>query len=191
MGELQSRVRPGLTLSVLQALESGTPYSASNQNASSLNGVDARPYLANPGYVNPPDGANTQYYFTARDAFHLEGQKRTDFAAGYDYALAVGGNRRLGLFFQAQVINLFNQFQLCGCGGGGAFPLGGNIDGRNIETGIRTNVSTPATYQPFNPFTTTPVEGVHWATAPGFGLALNRFAYTTPRTFRMTFGVKF
>ena len=24
-----------------------------------------------------------------------------------------------------------------------------------------------------------------------FGLALNRFAYTTPRTFRMTFGVRF
>ena len=45
--------------------------------------------------------------------------------------------------------------------------------------------------QTFNPFTTTPVEGVNWATGPNFGKALNRFAYTTPRTFRITFGVRF
>jgi hypothetical protein len=37
----------------------------------------------------------------------------------------------------------------------------------------------------------TPVEGVHWAKSPTFGLALNRFAYTTPRTFRLTFGMRF
>jgi hypothetical protein len=52
-------------------------------------------------------------------------------------------------------------------------------------------VSTPARFQPFNPFTTTPVEGVHWAKGPNFGKALNRFAYTTPRTFLTTFGVRF
>ena len=52
-------------------------------------------------------------------------------------------------------------------------------------------MSHPALYQPFNPFTTTPVEGAHWAKSPTFGRALTRFAYTTPRTFRMTFGVRF
>ncbi len=51
----------GLTLSLLQALESGVPYSAANQNSATLNGVDARPYISNPGYVTPPDGAGTQY----------------------------------------------------------------------------------------------------------------------------------
>ena len=51
----------GLTLSVLQALESGVPYSASNQHGAFVNGVDARPFVVNPGYVNPPDGANNQY----------------------------------------------------------------------------------------------------------------------------------
>jgi hypothetical protein len=181
----------GLTLSVLQALESGVPYSASNQNAAFVNGVDPRPYVTNPGYLNLPDGATTQYYFTDRDAFHLEGQKRTDFAAMYDYGVGVGGGRSLNLFVQAQVINLFNQFQLCGCGGNAAFALGGNVQNQTVDTAVRTNVTHPALYQAFNPFTTSPVEGTHWAKSPTFGLALNRFAYTTPRTFRLTFGVRF
>jgi outer membrane receptor for ferrienterochelin and colicin len=182
---------PGLTFSFLQALESGVPYSASNQNSATVNGVDPRPSVANPGYVTPPDGAGTQYFFTARDAFRMEGQKRTDFAAMYNRDLGVGGGRSVNLFIQGQVINLFNQFQLCGCGGSAAFTLGGNVQNQTIDTAIRTNVSHPTLYQPFNPFTTTPVEGTHWAKNPTFGKALNRFAYTTPRTFRLTFGLRF
>jgi hypothetical protein len=46
-------------------------------------------------------------------------------------------------------------------------------------------------YQTFNPFTTTPVRGVNWDYGPNFGKAINRFAYTTPRTLRITFGVRF
>ena len=180
-----------LTLSVLQALESGIPYSASNQNSASLNGVDPRPWVANPGYVTPPAGAQTRYFYTARDAFRLEGQKRTDFAATYNYGLQFGGGRPVDLFVQAQVVNLFNQFQLCGCGGSPTFSKGGNLQNQTVDTGIRTNVSHPALYQAFNPFTTTPVEGVHWAKSPTFGRALNRFAYTTPRTFSVNFGVRF
>jgi hypothetical protein len=181
----------GLTLSVLQALESGVPYSAANQNGALVNGIDARPYVTNPGYVTPPDGANNQYFFADRDAFRMEGQKRTDFAAMYTYGVPTGGGRRVDLYIQGQLINLFNQFQLCGCGGSAAFALGGNVQNQNIDTAVRTNVTHPALYQSFNPFTTTPVEGVHWAKSPTFGLALNRFAYTTPRTFRLTFGVRF
>ena len=181
----------GLTLSVLQALESGVPYSASNQNGSFVNGVDPRPWVTNPGYLNAPDGANTQYFFTARDAFRLEGQKRTDFAAMYNYGLSAGGSSKVNLFIQAQLINVFNQFQLCGCGGSAAFALGGNVQNQTVDTAVRTNVTNPTLYQAFNPFTTTPVEGVNWAKSPTFGKALNRFAYTTPRTFRLTFGVRF
>ncbi len=181
----------GLTLSVLQALENGVPYSASNQNSATVNGIDPRSFVANPGYVNPPDGAATQYFYTARDAFRLEGQKRTDFAAMYTYKQPVGGGRTIDAFLQAQVINLFDQFQLCGCGGNANFTLGGNVQNQTVDTAIRTSVSHPALYQPFDPFTTTPVEGVHWAQSPTFGKALNRFAYTTPRTLRLTFGVRF
>lgn len=192
-GRVWATVSPwgsGLMLSVLQSLESGIPYSASNQNGT-FNGVDARPYVTNPGYLSPPNGQQLQYFYTDRDAFRTEGQTRTDFAAMYTHRVGAGRGRRLDLFLQAQLINLFNQFQLCGCGGSAAFPLGGNLQNQTIDTGIRTNVSTSATYQAFNPFTTTPVEGVNWAKSPTFGKALNRFAYTTPRTFRMTFGVRF
>jgi hypothetical protein len=183
----------GLTLSALQAVESGVPYSASNQNAVPVNGVDPRPYVVlpagHPGYVTPPDGATNQYYFTERDAFRTEGQRRTDFAANYRFDVNVGG-RTIGLFVQAQVLNVFNQFQLCGCGAT-VFNNGGNVQNQFLNTNVRNNVTHPALYSPFNPFTTDPQEGVHWAKDPAFGKALNRFAYTTPRMFRIGFGVRF
>ena len=73
---------PGLTLSVLQALESGVPYGAVNTN-----GVDPRPYVTNPNnaYLTPPASTATTYFFGPRDEFHTEGQIRTDFAANYVY----------------------------------------------------------------------------------------------------------
>ena len=71
---------PGLTLSVLQALESGVPYGAANTN-----GVDPRPYVTNPNdaYLTPPSSTATTYFFGPRDEFHTEGQIRTDFATNY------------------------------------------------------------------------------------------------------------
>jgi hypothetical protein len=201
----------GLTVSFLETLESGTPFGANNitNSAAAANGVDPSPYVTNPGYITPPTGAIINYYFTAncanvpsrladvgitcdggqRDAFRLAGQKRTDLALNYTRPVAVG-RHSLSLFFQAQIINLFNQFQFCGCGGT-VFVNGGNVQQTRINQTIRTNVSNPATYATFNPFTTTPVQGVNWDYAPTFGTALNRFAYTTPRQFRATFGVRF
>lgn len=174
----------GLTLSLLQTLESGVPYSGSTGS-----GVDPRPYVTNPGYVTPPSGTQTTYFFTPRDAFRTEGQKRTDFAANYDYGLNVG-NRRIAVFIQTQVINLFNQFQRCGCGAS-VFVNGGHSQLRFIDQTVLTAVTTAARFRPFNPFTETPVQGVHWDHGPNFGKALSRFAYTTPRMFRVTFGVRF
>jgi outer membrane receptor for ferrienterochelin and colicin len=177
----------GLSLGLTQALESGAPYSASNQNGT-FNGVNPQPYVTNPGYRTPPDGAATQYYYTARDAFRLEGQKRTDLAVNYLHR--VPGAGRLQLVGQLQVINLFNQFQLCACGGS-VFVNGGTVANGNIDTTVRTAVNAAATYQRFNPFTTTPVQGVNWDYGTNFGKALNRFAYTTPRQVRMSFGLRF
>jgi len=146
-------------------------------------------YVTNPGYLNPPNAAGTQYYYTARDAFRTEGQRRTDFAANYTYGIKKGV-RSIDLFVQAQVINLFNEFQLCGCGAR-VFLNGGNVQNQFIDSSVRTNVTNPTLYLPFNPFTQTPVEGVNWAKGPVFGKAVNRFAYTTPRMFRISFGVRF
>jgi Carboxypeptidase regulatory-like domain/TonB dependent receptor/TonB-dependent Receptor Plug Domain len=181
---------PGLTVSVLQALESGVPYGATNAN-----GVDVRPFVTNPNnvYLTPPGSTATSYFFTARDEFHTEGQRRTDLAL--NYTRQVPGAGRAQLFAQVQVLNLFNQFQLCACGstifGTGSAANAGGVNTQRIDTTVLTPGTTAAQYATFNPFTTTPVRGVNWDYGPNFGTAANRFAYTTPRTFRMSFGVRF
>jgi outer membrane receptor for ferrienterochelin and colicin len=180
----------GLTLSVLQALESGVPYAAANTN-----GVDPRPYVTNPGnvYLTPPASSATTYFFGPRDEFHTEGQVRTDFAANYAYRIPGAG--RLQLFGQLQVLNVFNQFQLCACGstvfGTGSAANAGGVNLQRIDTTVLTPGTAASRFAAFNPFTTTPVRGVNWDYGPLFGQALNRFAYTTPRTIRMSFGVRF
>jgi len=86
---------------------------------------------------------------------------------------------------------VLNHYQLCGCGAATAFADGGSVMTTRIDQTVRTPVTNGSQYQPFNPFTTTPVRGVNWEYGPNFGKALSRFAYTTPRTIRMTFGVRF
>jgi hypothetical protein len=54
-----------------------------------------------------------------------------------------------------------------------------------------TPVTQPARFAAFNPFTTTPVRGVNWDFGPNFGLGTSRFAYTTPQSMRLSFGVRF
>ena len=172
---------------MLQLLESGVPCGAANSS-----GVDPRPYVTNPGYLVPPPGTLTTYYFTDRDAFRTEGQVRTDLAV--NYARRIPGAGRLELFGQLQILNLFNQSQLCACGGTiFGTGSGGNAGGVNIQR-IDTTVQTPVTtasLQAFNPFTETPVEGVNWRRGPNFGRAVSRFAYTTPQSMRLSFGVRF
>ena len=129
-----------------------------------------------------PPGDGVTYYFTARDAFHTKTEKRTDFAVNYS-SKVTPGSHALEVFFQAQVLSLFNRFQVS------------NIN--NIDTTVLTRFQSTR-FTAFNPFTTTPVQGVNWdygSKALGrtlnFGDAVNRNAYTLPRTFRMTFGVRF
>jgi hypothetical protein len=173
-----------LTLSAMQTLETGVPY-----GGSSASGVNPLPFVTNPGYQTPPPGNQTTYFYTARDAFRAVGQKRTDFAANYGYNVAMS-RRTLNIFVQAQVINLFNQFQLCGCGGT-VFANGGAVTQTRIDQTVRTSVTNSALYRTFNPFTTTPIRGDNWDFGPDFGKALNRFAWTSPRQFRISFGVRF
>src|SRR5262249_49148014 len=138
--------------------------------------------------VTPQGTPSENYYFTPRDAFHTESSYRTDLALNYAYGISARP-RRIELFVQGQILNLFNQFQLCGCGND-VFANGGNVTLTRIDQTILTNVNS-LSYEPFNPFTTAPVQGVHWNYGPRFGQPLNRMAYTSPRTFRITFGVRF
>jgi len=164
----------GFAVSVLQTLETGVPY-----GAVATAGLNPQPYVSNPGYVSPPTAVT--YYVTPRDEFRTEGQRRTDFAANYAYRIPRG--RGVELFGQLQVINVFNQSQLCGCGQA-VFGNGGGVNSARIDQTVRI-------LQPFNPFIITPVEGVQWAKGPNFGTALSRLTYTSPRVFRVSFGVRF
>jgi outer membrane receptor protein involved in Fe transport len=173
-----------LSLSVVQTLTSGVPYGEAGS-------IATQPYVANPGYLTPPGntgGSAVTYFFTARDAFRLQGEKRTDLAANYVYKLKNAHN--VQFFGQLQVINLFDNSDLCGCGGT-VFANGGQVTQTRIDQTVRTASTNAALYTRFNPFTTTPVQGVNYAPGPNFGTALNRFAYTTPRQLRISFGVRF
>jgi VWFA-related protein len=183
----------GLTISVLQDWATGVPYGAGGGLASGQSGfsasafVDARPYVTDVGYATPQGGVRETYYYTARDAFRTEASRRTDMAANYTYR--VPGNLSLDAFLQVQVLNVFNVQDLCACGSD-VFNNGGGVALSRIGSGVLTPVST-ASLAPFNPFTTTPVQGVNWNYNTNWGTPLNRFAFTSPRTFRMTFGLRF
>ena len=157
-----------VTLGVLQSINSGLPYNA-------VGTVNSARYVTNPGYSQIPGSVN--YYFSARDGFRTNAWSSTDVAATYAYRLPLGGGQETSLFVKGDVLNLFNQSAL--------------VVPRFINQGVLTNVNRPAVLQAFNPFTETPVEGVHWALDPNFGTATSRFGYQVPRTFRMSLGVRF
>jgi hypothetical protein len=176
-----------LDVGLVYAAASGTPYTFGGAAATSpgtgIGQIDSRPYVTNPGYETPV--SRVEYYFFPRDEYRTESQFRTDLSVNYQYRLGGGAD----LFFHGEVLNIFNQFQLCGCGGS-VFFNGGGSDIRTINNSVLTAVNT-GTLQRFNPFTDTPVRGVNWDLSSTFGTPANRFAYTSPRTFRFNFGVRF
>jgi hypothetical protein len=173
-----------LVIGVLEQMASGAPYGA-------VGPINPTPFVTNPGYVTPPASGTVEYYFTDRDAFHTDATYRTDLSVNYAYTIRAAGATEPELFFHGEVLNLFNQFQLCGCGAS-VFNNGGATDLTNtIGTTVRTPLTAPTVFQAFNPFTATPARGANWDYAPTFGTALNAFAYTSPRTFRFSVGVRF
>ena len=154
------------TVALFEQINAGTPYGA-------LGSIDSRDYVTDPGYQTPP--ATVNYWFTDRDAFKTETMFRTDFSLNYSFGL--GGTSQL--FAQVQVLYLFNQFQLF------------NINSNAIDTTVLTAVDDPDRFQPFNPFTQRPVQGVHWDYGDEFGDPVGAAAYTLPRTFQFALGIRF
>ena len=85
------------------------------------------------------------------------------------------------MFVQTDIINVFNE-------SGVEYPATGR--GNVIQQTVFVNRTRP-TLTAFNPFTTKPVEGVHWAKSPTFGQPTNRDAYQDPREYRVSVGVRF
>ena len=171
-----------INLSVLQRFDSGAPYSAST--------LIARPAVTNPGYHAPPTAVT--YFFSDRGEFRWDDVTRTDFAL--NYRVPVFG--AVELFFEGEVFNLFNeQAQI-----GGSTTI---VTGRNTQTACGTEAA-PVRCQNFNPFTETPVEGVHYARltpasaarlglspATIFGNATNSTHFQIARTYQFSVGFRF
>jgi len=157
---------PGLTIGSIGRFASGLPYGA-------VGLIDARPFVTNPGYVTPQGGSSQRYYYTARDAFHTETTSRIDLAVNYSHPVGAGAMRPT-LFGQAQILNLFNWFSV-------VVP----------DATVQDSVVARSRFQPFNPFTTSPVEGVNWARNATFGLPFGVGSYNAGRTFLVSFGARF
>ncbi len=84
-----------LSLGVIQAYDTGTPYGAAGSAIVS-------PYVTNPGYETPPRAST--YYFTSRDAFRTDSVSRTDLALNYGFRIA----DTVEIFVHPQVLNVFN-----------------------------------------------------------------------------------
>lgn len=129
-----------LMFGLLQQIGSGVPYGAVGSGS---NGVNAFPFVVpNPGYLTPQAPTGTvDYYYTARDAFRTETTYRTDLSINYARRLRAGAAQP-ELFFHGEVLNILNQFQLCGCGAS-AFNNGGTTDMTTIGQVVRTPRNTP------------------------------------------------
>jgi len=159
--------------SVLQRFDSGTPYGAigtidlRERTSFYANGTPGG--VANPGYVTPPNQVN--YYFTDRDAFRWDDEISTDLGINYELPI-----RSLGLFVQADIVNVFNQQAVI-----------------NGDTTVYTHRNDPeGLLGRFNPIAgDVPVEGVHYAFGEDFGQAVSQNSYQLPRTYRFSLGLRF
>ena len=130
-------------------------------------------YIGDPadlGYFGWPAAPN--YYFSDRGAFRTESVTSTDLALNYSFFINLGGGQ-LELFVQPEVTNVFNEQAVVA-------PNNTVLTGRN-----------DASLETFNPFTETPVEGTHWRKGDSWGEAQSEGAYQLPRTFRISFGLRF
>jgi outer membrane receptor protein involved in Fe transport len=171
--------------SVLQRFDSGTPYSAVGSIDTRFNATlcpTCPDPVLNAGatngsvittYVTAP--TNVPYYFSDRGEFRWDDVTATDLAVNYELPIS-----RIGLFVQAELVNMFNeQAQVAG------------------DVTVQTH-RQDSTLQRFDPFTTTPIEGVHWRKAASFGDPLNptggsntNGSYQLPRTYRFSLGLRF
>jgi outer membrane receptor protein involved in Fe transport len=166
MWDAISTSRHNLSLSLLQNFFSGTPYSATGS-------VDVVPYVGDPedlGYFGWP-GAPT-YYFSDRGEFRTENISSTDLAINYSFFIPIGGGS-LEIFLQPEVTNLFNESAV--------------IDPNKTVYTSKNDDSLES----FNPFTETPVEGVHWARGSSWGEPQAEGDFQDPRTFRFSVGLRF
>jgi hypothetical protein len=167
----------------MQNFFSGTPYGSVGtialRNASNVH------YVTNPGYRTVP--TTTTYWFQNRDTYRTDNITRTDFSINYAFKIPVLG-ADLQFFVQPAVSNVFNEKKVTAVN---QTVYTGN-DGRGLTR--------------FNPFQDTPTEcqggynasnvwtcqgSGNWMKGPDFGKPTATGSYQTPRTFSLSFGLRF
>jgi outer membrane receptor for ferrienterochelin and colicin len=153
------------TLGVVQRFDGGTPYDIGFS-------IDPSRYEANPGYLRPP--TSITYYIDGR------GPLRTDNVSSTDLSLVwtrrVHGD--VEVFFRGLAYNIFN-----------------NQAVTEVNTTVSSNASpgsyTAASLPAFNPFTTTPQEGVNYRFGPQFGQPTAPGSFQSSRSANFSFGIRF
>ena len=116
--------------------------------------------------------SDIDYYF-AVDAFETDDVHRTDLSLQYFFKFkAFGKQHEIGIL--PQVINVFNEDAVI------------DVNANDVN-----DATIDGSLQTFNPFTETPVEGVHWSLGDSFGQPENENDYQAPRTFRFSVVYRF
>jgi hypothetical protein len=169
--------RGSLEGTLMQSYDSGLPYSI----AGAINLTRYAGAPTNLGYASVPNGL---YYFSDRGELRTESIRSTDLALRYSVHVS-----SVELFAQGDLLNAFNNAAL--------------FDPLRLGTTVST-AATSTTLLPFDPAKQTPIEcprgasaatctamGANYQLATNFGQALNNLAYQTPRTVRVSMGVRF
>ncbi len=155
--------RHNLSVSLLQSFTSGSPYGGEGA-------VSSRDFIANPGYLTPP--REVDYWFTGRGAFTSEDITATDVGINYSFGWNLGG-KKFEIFIQPEILNVFDE--------SAALVVNDTV----------LDATNSADFESFNPFTDTPVQGVHWDFGPNFGQPVRDTDFQRPRTFRVSAGFRF
>src|SRR5204862_8100781 len=118
-----------------------------------------------------------------RGTIKTDNKLSTDLALNYRIKVYSG----IELFVQPKIVNVFNRQAV------------ESIDEEVLTaddcapqtTGTLVAPCPAKGLQPFNPSTSQPVEGVNYIKGPNFGKATTEGDYQTPRTFRMSVGLRF
>ena len=164
--------RGRVSMFALQSIDSGRPYSAAGMiDPTGQTPGTAYPTVpANPGYVLTQIKTGA-YYFSSRGAFRTDTVFSTDLALAYEEAFGA-----LHLLVKADVLNVFDM---------AAVVSPGTAVATRFSDGTGSGLSA------FNPFTQTPVEGVHYRLSPDFGKATGPESYQRPRTLQVAVRLRF
>ena len=162
---------------LMQSYDSGLPYSI----AGAINLTRYAGAPANLGYASVPNGL---YYFSGRGELRTESIRSTDLALRYSVHVSA-----MELFAQGDLLNAFNNAAI--------------FDPQRLSTTVST-AATSTALLPFDPAKQTPIQcpqgasaatctamGANYQLASNFGQPLNNLAYQTPRTVRVSVGVRF